>query len=102
MRSCPNNCSNTFNETFGTCVQDYPYGYCKCHEWKRRGGDDCSITFCLNDCSGRGTCIDGVCKCKNNFFGEDCSIFVIPIIFAKHIVASLTLILSICAILYLL
>lgn len=59
--SCPNNCSNTETETYATCVQDFPMGYCKCHEWTRRGGDDCSYKFCLNGCSGRGECVNGQC-----------------------------------------
>ena len=41
---CKNNCSNTFNETFGECIQSFPMAYCKCDETQRRMGEDCSIT----------------------------------------------------------
>ena len=27
---CKNNCSNTADETFGTCVENYPMNYCLC------------------------------------------------------------------------
>lgn len=27
---CKNNCSNTAEETFGTCVENYPMNYCQC------------------------------------------------------------------------
>lgn len=29
---------------------------------------------CFNDCSNRGTCLRGYCKCDKGFFGIDCSI----------------------------
>jgi hypothetical protein len=31
-------------------------------------------TACLNDCSGRGLCIDGGCRCTGSFVGPDCSV----------------------------
>lgn len=55
-------------------------GYCRCHEWLKRGGDDCSYVFCLNDCSGRGTCLNGVCTCNANYFGEDCSALIVNVL----------------------
>eukprot|EP00347_Sterkiella_histriomuscorum_P007988 403346798 len=79
LKGCQNNCSNTATHTYGTCVQDFPMGYCRCNEWMKRGGDDCSYIFCLNDCSGRGQCKSGKCICDANFFGEDCSVNVVNI-----------------------
>uniref|UniRef100_A0A0L8G0B6 VWFD domain-containing protein n=1 Tax=Octopus bimaculoides TaxID=37653 RepID=A0A0L8G0B6_OCTBM len=32
------------------------------------------LTFCINECSGNGKCVDGICKCDNTFTGPDCSI----------------------------
>jgi len=32
-----------------------------------------SSTVCPNDCSGRGSCIDGRCSCKFGYSGVDCS-----------------------------
>ena len=59
---------------------DFPQGHCKCNEWEKRGGDDCSYQFCLNECSSHGTCTKGKCKCFPNYYGEDCSVFVVTIL----------------------
>jgi len=48
---------------------------CQCQTSTKRGGDDCSYIFCLNDCGGHGDCVDGACECDDNYYGEDCSIF---------------------------
>src|SRR5690554_1282827 len=29
--------------------------------------------MCLNDCSGRGACVDGECSCFAGYFNADCS-----------------------------
>ena len=77
---CVNNCGNVYGELpIGECVQDFPMAYCKCYEENKRGGDDCSKIFCLNDCSGHGTCDDdGICSCVENYYGEDCSVLIMP------------------------
>ena len=42
----------------------------------RRGGYDCSLVYCLNECTGHGECIDGTCACADNYHGDDCSVFI--------------------------
>ena len=59
---------------------DFPQGHCKCHEWLKRGGDDCSYQFCLNECSTHGKCVKGQCQCESNYYGEDCSVFVVTVL----------------------
>ena len=73
---CKNNCSNTETETYGICVENYPMNYCLCDKFKMRGGDDCSIIYCLNQCSGHGACVEGTCECDEDFYGVDCSVLV--------------------------
>ena len=55
-QTCKNNCSNNETHTFGECVENYPMNYCKCDPYKKRGGDDCSKVYCLNQCTGHGAC----------------------------------------------
>ena len=31
---------------------------------------------CLNDCMGRGRCLNGICICEGEYAGEDCSITI--------------------------
>ena len=33
-----------------------------------------SATFCLNQCSHRGDCLGGHCRCARGFHGADCSV----------------------------
>ena len=51
---CANNCSNTATLTVARCIQTYPLSVCQCFRETKRGGDDCSYIFCLNDCGGHG------------------------------------------------
>lgn len=48
--------------------------YCICN--KKRGGDDCSKVYCLNECSGHGRCSEGECECDEDYYGVDCSVLV--------------------------
>ena len=81
LKGCKNDCGNVPGEKpIGECIQDFPFAYCRCFEENRMGGDDCSKVFCLNDCSGHGNCSAlGVCNCLDTFYGEDCSVQVLPI-----------------------
>uniref|UniRef100_A0A667Y0D6 Tenascin Cb n=1 Tax=Myripristis murdjan TaxID=586833 RepID=A0A667Y0D6_9TELE len=41
-------------------------------------GEDCSQTSCLNNCLGRGRCVEDECICDPGFEGEDCFILSCP------------------------
>merc|ERR1711871_294979 len=59
---CPHHCSG-----HGTCNRN---DLCECAPgW---GSHDCSLPTCINDCSGKGTCLQGHCFCQNGFTVEDC------------------------------
>lgn len=36
-------------------------------------GEDCGQRHCLNACSGRGHCREGLCFCEEGYQGPDCS-----------------------------
>ena len=38
-----------------------------------------SILTCKNDCSGSGTCSNGVCTCMSGYDREDCSVKLVPV-----------------------
>lgn len=61
--SCPLNCNNR-----GTCTN---IGQCLCDAGY--SGDTCQ-SFCPNECSGQGRCIEGGCLCFAGFGGVDCSV----------------------------
>eukprot|EP00913_Durusdinium_trenchii_P032381 g30318.t1 len=107
MSSCPNNCNNHGRCDFSQCVCEPPwygadcslrkcpgtnacvcdpgwsYEDCsdfpvhQCHCFGRYSGYNCSELLCLNACSGRGICVNGMCQCEIGFHGDDCSIFMI-------------------------
>lgn len=79
--NCINNCNN-----FGECIPSMPIYQCNCNQTLRKGGDDCSITFCIDSCRNRGECNnnDGSCKCNENYYSDDCSIFFVRLN-EKHI-----------------
>ena len=85
IRGCKNNCGNEPGMTpIGECIQDFPFAYCKCFEEQKRGGDDCSKIFCLNDCANHGECNEeGICECEETFYGEDCSLMILDIMTAS-------------------
>eukprot|EP00438_Fugacium_kawagutii_P007312 Skav235706 [mRNA] locus=scaffold280:342739:345994:- [translate_table: standard] len=56
-------------------LEDFPVHQCHC--FGRFSGYTCNELLCLNACSGRGICTDGVCHCEKGFHGDDCSIFMI-------------------------
>ena len=45
---------------------------CQC----RKGftGPDCSVSYCVRGCFGRGDCVEGKCQCKEGWGGEFCTI----------------------------
>lgn len=82
INNCPNNCSNdeiSEPEFKSQCIQGYPESYCRCSEASKRGGDDCSVIFCLNECGSGGKCQKGSCECKPLHHGPDCSILEIEL-----------------------
>ena len=56
-----------------------PQSQCFCNESLRRGGDDCSVVFCLNSCGSLGECNegDGTCVCNPGYYGDDCSLYIV-------------------------
>ena len=73
---CPNDCSG---EEYGKCIVMSPISQCDCNQKLKRGGDDCSIVFCLNTCGEKGECNEnnGECNCTEGYYGEDCSLYII-------------------------
>ena len=67
---CLNNCTgNQF------CLGDFPVNQCICDP--RRSGRACETRLCLNNCSMAGNCTsNGTCVCTENFFGDDCSVYI--------------------------
>ena len=75
-------------EDRGTCNQEL--GRCDCP--RGMGGDACELgqlerfevpetrrhvpPLCYNDCSGRGECVEGFCRCLPGFFGSDCAVYL--------------------------
>ena len=51
---------------------------CECAN-ATRGGNNCTVKFCPNNCTQHGECKDGNCICDTNYFGADCSIMIIGI-----------------------
>jgi len=71
---CLDNCSSTPDEAHGICIEDFPVHECHC--LGRWAGIKCDQELCLNGCSRRGSCINGTCFCEQNFYGDDCSLFL--------------------------
>jgi hypothetical protein len=68
---CQGNCSAS-----GVCLSTlFPLNQCVCDP--TFSGYDCSQRLCLNACSYRGNCsTDGTCSCQDNFYGDDCSVYI--------------------------
>lgn len=59
----------------GWCNAENPDWTCPCNI-DGLGGPTCDMPvemFCVNQCSGRGDCYLGFCKCHEGWFGHDCS-----------------------------
>ncbi|GIL48810.1 hypothetical protein Vafri_5227 [Volvox africanus] len=59
----------------GWCNADVPSFMCPCRI-DGRIGTLCNIAvemFCVNQCSGRGECDQGFCRCHEGWYGHDCS-----------------------------
>lgn len=79
--SLPSNCTaECYN--IGTCNQEL--GRCDCPrgtdgescEWGIKTPDRNGAGDCLNQCSGKGQCDSGFCKCDPGFFAADCSTYL--------------------------
>lgn len=59
----------------GWCEAEQPRYKCGCLIDGLHGQlcDHPTEQFCLNSCTGRGTCVLGFCKCDDGWYGEDCS-----------------------------
>lgn len=73
---CQNNCSGNAGE----CITYFVQNQCRCDIQNKRGSDDCSRVFCLNDCGNNGYCKDGICYCNKWFNGTDCTVYNISIL----------------------
>mmetsp|Transcript_95609 Transcript_95609/g.274425 ORF Transcript_95609/g.274425 Transcript_95609/m.274425 type:complete len:1124 (+) Transcript_95609:115-3486(+) len=63
VRACPQDCSGR-----GACSSE---GMCDC--MAGYAGSACE-SFCPNECSHQGDCIEGACLCFAGFMGEDCAV----------------------------
>ena len=69
-RNCPQRCSER-----GACLaSDDVRPFCQCDSHRLgRACERSSSPTCYNDCSGRGTCVDGFCRCRPPHFGPGCA-----------------------------
>jgi len=94
LMACQNNCSNTATSVVSQCIEFDPVSVCSCVTSTKRGGDDCSNIFCLNDCGGHGVCDStGACQCTAPYTGTDCSLLIINIYGGTLVVNFLVLVL---------
>lgn len=68
----------TWDDIFGDngwCQSDNPQVVCPCIEDGVTGllCDQVRENFCVNQCSGRGQCDKGFCKCDLGYYGQDCA-----------------------------
>ena len=75
-----------------------PNGRCERHSelcicfsgWAVGSTGKCDKPVCTSDCSGRGTCVDGKCACRDGWRGTDCSVEPMCPRGIEHDVASTT------------
>lgn len=70
LHLCPDSCS--FN---GNCFQKVD-GRFQCACFKGLVGKSCEqpqLSACFNNCSGRGSCVHGLCHCSPGHWGADCT-----------------------------
>ena len=54
-------------------------GQCKCFAgWTGEFCQTKADSYCVGGCSGKGSCVDGVCHCAPPFFGVNCALFRTP------------------------
>ncbi len=98
-RDCPNSCSIAqnitnfipfaekpqpeFTNNSTICLYTFPESYCACRPDILSAGDNCSKLLCMNDCSGdsNGVCefTTGICTCRDDYYGDDCSLLNISL-----------------------
>lgn len=72
---CADDCSGHGTCTFMTanspaeCICEYGFSPPNCESVALYS----KLKHCLNDCSGNGLCMDGLCVCMSGFIGHDCS-----------------------------
>ena len=72
--NCPFECSSR-----GTCTRTAKRGVARCLCHAGFQGVACErslLSECINNCSGRGHCINRFCFCEESSFGVDCSLSV--------------------------